>query len=72
MSFSKLIRMCIYIYAYCVHTENMQILSIASPTTALLAAGGGSWQLSRHPQTASLSALRWGHGGQGSIRGHLP
>lgn len=47
MSFFKLIRMCVYIYAYCMYTENMQILSITSPTTELLSSWG--WNLAAVP-----------------------
>lgn len=53
MSFSKLIRICVYIYAYCMYTENMQILNITSPTTELLSTWG--WNLA--PVPSSINSL---------------
>lgn len=48
-SFSKLIRMCVYIYAYCMHTENMQISSVTAPTAELLSPWGRTLAAVPHP-----------------------
>lgn len=64
--------MCVYIYAYCMHTENMQIVSVTSPTAELLSPWG--WNLAAVP--SSINSLTWliklGHEEKGYIHGYLP
>lgn len=63
MSFFKLIR----IYAYCMYTENMQILSITPPTTELLPPWG--WNLAAVPLSINSLAqlIKIGQEEQGYI-----